>query len=115
MNPYTIIRSQLPFGFDVVWYKGVTTLAMNLNKKSQLPFGFDVVWYKASCTATSIRGKRHNCLSALMSFGTMQKAKKVLEQATGHNCLSALRSFGTSQEDEYGKSHRMAVTIAFRL
>ena len=41
-----LVESQLPFGFDVVWYVGEFDIDLKDVVESQLPFGFDVVWYR---------------------------------------------------------------------
>ena len=64
------ITSQLPFGFDVVWYFRRFLYVQGLQLQSQLPFGFDVVWYRRGVPISGARTTSHNCLSALMSFGT---------------------------------------------
>ena len=84
---------------------------------------------------------RHNCLSALMSFGTSAQREVVDDffgmsqlpfgfdvgwycstcetrrgrAAKSHNCLSALMSVGTSVRAESDDYYTGPVTIAFRL
>ena len=60
------------------------------------------------------QGNSHQCLSAVIPFGTIQNILNSPGPERRHQCLSAVIPFGTLREESAGYDPMMDVTNAFR-